>query len=272
MLKRRWVRACLGVFALFMVLLITDSLIAARTEHRISQEIYRDSHLANPPGVTVAAYPYVSAAFTHELQSVTVNAKDIDVPGFGLVSVHSSAQYITVSADDVFNGDIKDAPARKVFTRLQLDPVSVGSRMHVSDLLIQNKDDISPNGGWETEAIFEGTPQGFRKAATVEMQLRMREGNVHLDAIDVVKGPEDKGKDAKIVDGDDLDDSVRQEIMRAFSLDIPGDTLPFRGQPMRVYVAGGSVYVESERYYTRVSIEDLAPRSRPLSAEEQPGL
>lgn len=270
--QRTLIRIAIGLVVTFLILVLADSLVAARTERRISNTLYEGSNLATPPSVEVTGLPYTAAAFTHEIQTITVGARDVDVPGWGLTSVTSSAQYVTVSRDDVFTGNIHDAPARKVFYRIQLDGVSLGKKMNVSDLLIQNKDDISPRGGWESEAIFEGTPDGYSQSAAIEMQLRIRQGSVHISAIDVIKGPDSKGSGAKVVDGDKLSEDVRADLLKTFSMDIPSEDLPMRGKPVRVYVAGGGVFIESEQYYTSVSIEDLAPYSRPLSKEEKPGL
>lgn len=270
---RRAAKIALSLVVLLVVAFLADSLIAARTERRISSLLYEGSNLPNPPSVQVTGFPYVAAAVTHELPSLTVTATDVDIPGWGLVSVQSSAQYVTVSKDDVFTGQIDNAPARKVFTRLQLDGVTIGDRMKISDLLIQNRDDMSPRGGWETEAIFEGTPRGFTKPFTVEMRLRVRESQVLISPVRIIKGPEGKGKEGDtVVDGADLSPEVTKEILDTFALKLAPSALPLPGKPMRVYVAGGSVFIESEQYYTSINIQDLAPYTRPLPEDEEPGL
>ena len=154
-------RGAVALVLLLLVAAVVDNVIAARAEHKISEALYADSNLANPPKVQVAGFPYTASALSHELQAVTVAANDVDVPGFGLMSVHTSAQYVTVSAEDVFNGTIENAPARKVFTRLQLDGVLLGNRMDIDALQIQNLDDISPRGGWETRPFSRASPKGL---------------------------------------------------------------------------------------------------------------
>ncbi len=260
------------VLGIFLTAMLADALVAARAEHKISQHLYEDSNLPNPPKVMLAGFPYIAAAFTHELEATTVTANDVDVPGFGTVSVQSSAQYVTVTPREVFNGIFKDAPARKVFSRLQLDVVSLGKRMGIPDLGIQNKDDISPRGGWETEAIFTGTPRGYHAPAIIEMKLRIRQGDVFLVPVAVVEGPVSMAEGAKIKDANELDEDLKKDILSRFQLEIPAESLPFTGVPMRTYVSGGSFFIDSEKYYTRVSLEDLAPPTRPLREEEQPGL
>lgn len=270
--RRRGIISLLVLVGIFFVGVLADSLVAARVEHKISQQIYAESHLPNPPDVHLAGFPYLWAAISHEMQAVTVNAKDLNVPGFGLVTVYTSAQYLTVPPSEVFNGDIEDAPARKVFTRLQLDGVSIGNHMKIDDLHIQNLEDISPRGGWETEAIFEGTPAGYERPVSVEMSLRISNGDVFLTPTRVIKAPEDGSRTARIVDGDEISSDAQQEILSAMSLQLSSDELPLNRPPVRVYVSGGSVYVEAEQFYTTVSTTDLTPEVQPLPEDEKPGL
>lgn len=270
--KRVLSRIAIGLVIAFVLAVVADSFVAARTENKISQKLYEASNLPTPPAVEVAGFPYVGAVWSHELPSVTVTAQDVDVPGWGLMSVQSSAQYVTVTAGDVFDGNIENAPARKVFTRVQLDGVSIGHRMDIDDLMIQNLEDISPRGGWETEAVFEGTPKGFAQPVSVEMKLRVIEGKVLLSPEKIIKAPETaSSKDAR-VDGEKLSEETKKQINEAFQLSIGEESLPLKGSPIRVYVAGGGVFIESEQYYTSVSIEDLLPYTRPLTEEEEPGL
>mgnify|MGYP002759854944 CR=1 FL=1 len=270
-------RALCTLVILVIATAFTDSMVAGRTEHMYSRTLYENSNLANPPSVFVAGSPYTASAFTHEVQAITVNAKDVDVPGWGLMSVHKSAQYVTLPWQAVLGQSFTNAPAKKVFTRLQVDGVTIGGKMHVDDLLIQNRDDISPRGGWETESIFEGTPKGFSAPATVEMKLRVKEGDVYLTPTRVIRGPKTEDREGlwgsgTTVAGDKLDENTRKRIERAFTLKIPGERLPLKEKPKRVYVAGGSVFFESEQLYTTVSLQDLIPQGRRLAEEEKPGL
>ncbi|KAB1502998.1 DUF2993 domain-containing protein [Corynebacterium sp. 320] len=274
-LSRGWKRTLVALGTLIGIVLgatLVDALIAARVEHKISQNLYEQSNLPSPPDVHLAGYPYVWAAVSHELQAVTVNAKDLDVPGFGLVSVYTSAQYVTIPRAAVFSGDIQNAPARKMFTRLQLDGVSIGSRMGLNDLHIQNLEDISPRGGWETEAILQGSPKGYKRPVSVAVSLRIKAGDVYITPTRVIDGPDSTSATAKIVDGDDLSPDAQRAFREAFTLKLSGAELPLRKSPMRVYVSGGSIYVESEQFYTTVSLDDLTPHVEPLPEEERPGL
>ncbi len=240
---------------------IADALVAARVEHNISQTLFEGSNLPTPPDVHLAGYPYTWAAKSHELAAVSVTSRDITVPGIGMLSFHTSAQKITVPADVVYSGNIENAPAEKVFTRLQLDGVLIGNVNAIPDLQISNFEDISPRGGWETEATFRGTPEGFAKPITAHVSLRIREGDVYITPVDIELDAADSARPA-----------AQQAATEAMTWHIQGANLPLSRPPVRVYVSGGSVFVESEQYFTTVSIEDLLPRTRPLSEAESPSL
>jgi hypothetical protein len=269
------------VLALAGVAVVGDSLFAAKVEREISQRILHDSKLASPPAVQIGGMPVSASLWSHELTSVSVEARDVEVPGFARVSVTSSAEKVTLTRDEILSGDFEDAPARKVFTRLQLDPVALGGLMTggdngedgFSDLNVQGVEDISPSGGWETEAYFTATPDnvpGIDGPVDVGMRLRVWEGDVRLLPTEIrsVDGDSSRGDGKKNA----LDDATRERVMEAFTLELPGDSLPLGTKPGRVYVNGGALYIESEQNYTRVGISDLAPRSAPLATDEQAGL
>lgn len=270
---RRWPwKVAAGLLVAFLVLMLADALVAARTENKISRQVYEGSNLPKPPEVMLAGFPYVTQALTKELEAVTVTSKDVPVAGFGDVTVTSSAQYVSVNPSEIFNGDIENADARKVFHRLQLGVVPLGKLMGIPDLDVQNKDDISPRGGWETEAIFRGTPDGFRAPATVEMKVRIKRGDVYLRPVALLEGPVNRKDGADIRPAEELDQATTDAILKGFNLVIRQDSIPFPGTPMRVYVGGGSVYIEAEEYYTTVSLKDLTPPTRPLTEDQRPSL
>lgn len=267
--------------ALLGVAVVGDSLVAAKVERSISQRIWRESETATPPAVQVGGMPFLSSLWTHELRSVTVESRDIEIPGFTRLSVTSSAEEVTLSRSEIMSGDFSDAPARKVFTRLQLDAVSLGELLAdngdraggMGDLDIEGVENISPSGGWETEAFFTATPAGISGIdgpVRVEMRLRVWEGAVRLLPTRIVAVDKDSSRGDR--GSNPLDSTTRARVVDAFTLELPGADLPLRSNPGRVYVNGGALYIEAEQNYTRVSVTDLAPRSAPLDQDDRAGL
>ncbi|WP_238525945.1 DUF2993 domain-containing protein [Corynebacterium nuruki] len=254
-----------AVLGLTGVAVVADALVAARVERQISRHLYEDSKLATPPSVMVSGMPYIAAAWSHQLPSIHVEARDIDVPDFGRVTMSSTATKLTLTRDEVLSGDFTDAPAKQVFTRAQIDSVALGDKMGFDDLHLEAVENISPVGGWETEAYFTGTPRGEQDPWTVTMRLRVWEGDVLLRPTEIRKAP--GGRDPA-----SLDEAERQRIFDAFTYTFHGPDLPLRALPGRVYISGGALFVESEQNYIRVSISDLAPRSAPLGTDAEAGL
>lgn len=271
--RRRAVTVLLVVVAVLAATVgaavVADSLVAARVEKRISDRIFEEANLATPPHVQVTGTPYLAAVFTHEVPSIQVESTDVEIPGFGRVTVSSSATKITLGKDAVLSGDFTDAPAREVFTRVQMDTVELGERMGTDDLGLASQDNSSPTGGWETEGYLSGTPDGLSEEDSgryeVGVRLRVWQGDVYLSPTEITDTPHSTAPE-------DLDDELTEQVLDAFTLEMPGENLPFRSPPRRVYTAGGTLFIEAEQNYTRVSVADLAPSSGPLDEDEQAGL
>lgn len=253
-------------------LVVADSIIAGRTEATISNRIYQESNLVVPPDVILTGLPYTGAAIVGEIPSLTVNAQDVDMPGLGLMSVYTSAQYLEVDTDDVFNGTFDNVLTKKFFRRLQLDGVLLGTRTGITDLQIQNQDDISPLGGWETEAIFEGTVPGYSKAAVVAARLRLRNGEIRIIPDELVRGPNSRDTDAALTPGENIPDDITAELLHAFTINFANGELPLPDKATRIFVSGGSIFVETEVLNRRVSLTDFAPTARKPNKDQEPGL
>lgn len=103
------------------------------TESRISRELQHYSNLPVQPDVTAGGFPFLYEAERGKLSSLTVDAQDLDVPGFGLVTVHSSATNIEASTHDILHGRIEDAPVETVSTTLSLDGLALGERLGITE-------------------------------------------------------------------------------------------------------------------------------------------
>lgn len=254
-LARRIIAAVCG---LVLVVGVADAGIAANAERQLADSIRREANLPADPYVSLGGMAYTSSFFTGQWSSITVRARDLEVPGFGLVSVESSAVNVQVPPSSVWSGDFGEALAEQYFTRLQLDGLALGRQLDLTDLAIQNYEDISPAGGWETEAIFEATPPGWSAQATVMVKLRIENGDALFIPDHVITGP--AGPDStEVVPGEELSDDATADILDAFDLTLPSRDLPLRQVPTQIYVSGGSVFIVGDEMYPIVSPEDFLP-------------
>ncbi|WP_448852859.1 LmeA family phospholipid-binding protein [Corynebacterium sp. 335C] len=248
--------------AILLAAVGVDTGAAIHAERQLAEHLRGEAHLPADPYVSLGGLAYLSSLFTGQWSSVSVRARDLDVPGFGLVSVESGAVDVQVPRESVWTGRFEDAETDKFFGKLQLDGLALGRQMGFTDLVIQNLEDVSPVGGWETEAIFEATPEGWDGPATVSVKLRILEQNVHVIPIEVIEAPAYPDS-VDVMPGDELAPEQRDVLMRAFTLFLEGAQLPLEIPPTRIYVAGGSVFIEGEQVNTTVSPEDFLPDALP---------
>ncbi|MDO5730185.1 LmeA family phospholipid-binding protein [Corynebacterium sphenisci] len=237
-------RTIAALAAAALLLAAADTGLAAHAEHGFAGRLGEDVALPGEPWVGLGGAAYASSLVTGRWSSIKVRARDVAVPGLGLVTVESGAVNARVPASAVFTGDFERTATKKFFTSVQLDAVALGGLLGVDDLLIQNLEDISPAGGWETEAILRATPPGAAGPATVAVKLRIRDGVVLLLPYEVIDAPAGAAASA---------------TLDAFRLTLGPGRLPLGGRPTRIYVSGGSIHVESERLHTTVTPADFLP-------------
>ncbi|MDO4609841.1 DUF2993 domain-containing protein [Corynebacterium sp.] len=254
--------AALSAAAVLLVAACADTAAAIHAERRLADHLRREANLPADPYVSLGGLAYLSSLVTGQWSSVSVRARDLEVPGFGLVSVESGAVDVQIPPESVWTGDFANSETDKFFGKLQLDGLALGRKMGFTDLVIQNLEDVSPVGGWETEAIFEATPEGWTEPATVSVKLRIQRENVHITPIEVIEAP--PYPDAiRTVPGDELAPELREDLLNKFTLFLDGATLPLEFPPTRVYVTGGTILIEGEKVNTTVSPEDFLPDAQP---------
>lgn len=254
--------AAIALMVLAVCAWVGDSLVATRTESRISRELQHYSNLPVQPDVTAGGFPFLYEAERGKLSSLTVDAQDLDVPGFGLVTVHSSATNIEASTHDILHGRIEDAPVETVSTTLSLDGLALGERLGITDLTIRRLANTAPNGGQESDSVFSGSIGGLDKPATVAVRLRIKADVISMDAYEVLDGPASRDKDAPVVKGREIPEDIRDEIKKAFSLQLEGKYLPLRARPDFIYCEGGSIFLQASQQNVTINLSDLAPMAR----------
>ena len=68
----------------------------------------------------------------------------MEVPKLGMVNASTVLRDITVTPEQVMNGDIEGAPVSTYSRGISLDGVALGRLLGITDLSIANPDDISP--------------------------------------------------------------------------------------------------------------------------------
>lgn len=237
---------------------------ATHAEHALSTHIAETANLEMTPYVAIGGKAYLSSFVTGKWSSINARIRDVEVPGFGLVSLEYGAANVKVPASAVLTGDFPESPTKQYFTKLSLDGVSLGTKLGLTDLSIQALLDSSPAGGWETEALFTGTPQGWQEKATVSVKLRIVDSDVIITPMEIVSAPSSP-TDTTVHDQPALSDADAKHITDTFSLTLPDGEIPLGMPATRVYVSGGSVNIEAEQIQCTVSPANFMP---PTSEED----
>ena len=216
---------------------VADACVAMHTEHKVAQAVKANSRLDNTPDVFIGGTPYVWAAASKEIPYLEVKALDVEVPKLGMVNASTVLRDITVTPEQVMNGDIEGAPVSTYSRGISLDGVALGRLLGITDLSIANPDDISPSGGTSAEAELTGTLPGDAHKSTAKVTLRL-------------VGPEFR---MQVYDTDD------ERLQKAFSLNFDTRQLPLPAQATAVKMQGGTISFEVQRRNIKVQLAQLSP-------------
>ncbi|WP_284785595.1 LmeA family phospholipid-binding protein [Corynebacterium rhinophilum] len=216
---------------------VADACVAMHSEHKIAQEVKENSRLENSPQVYIGGTPYLLAAGSKEIPYLQVKALDVEVPKLGMVNASTVLRDITVTPEQVVNGDIEGAPVSTYSRGISLDGVALGRLLGITDLSIANPDDISPSGGVSAEAKLTGTLPGDKEKSTAMVTLRL-------------VGPEFR---MEVYGTDD------PRLKEAFSLNFDTRELPLPAQATMVRLQGGTIYFEVQRRNIKVQMAQLSP-------------
>lgn len=250
-----------ALVAAIAVIIGVDAGFASHAEKNLSDRIRSETNLEVTPSVAIGGMAYLSSLATGKWSSVSVRLRDIEVPGFGLVSIEYGAANVTVPSSAVLSGDFSEAPVKQYFTKVSLDGISLGRKLGFNDLVIQNFKDVSPAGGWETEALLEATLPEWSAPAQVSVKLRIMSGDIVITPMEVVSAPTTKSDTTPSTDPQ-LDENTASLIKGAFALRLTSDELPLGVTATRVFVSGGSITVEGEQIQCTVSPENFMPAER----------
>lgn len=229
-----------------------DSIMAARTEQAISQQVREQARLEITPDVSIQGFPYSLVHVTGEINELRVGISDVTVPIYGMVRTNTVLEDVAVTDEQLSTGRIDGSSAALISRNVGLDAVSLGALMYITDLDISNPYDISPAGGNASEVQLRGTPPGFEDPVAVVATLRLVGPNFELTPTELVDG----------------DPAREQDIFEAFRLEFNTNTLPMGAQASYVFVSGGTVFFQAQERNVTVHLSDLSPIVSPAVADE----
>ncbi|GFK19860.1 LmeA family phospholipid-binding protein [Corynebacterium glutamicum] len=227
---------------------IVDASIAAHAERNLSKAVAESADLENDPRVFLGSSIYSTAFFTGELDSVSIDMLDVEIPGVGMVNARTEVENVEVSRDQILSGDL-DGTTAETFTRtLRMDGVAIGAQLGITDLDISHPIDISPSGGIASEALLTGTPPDMEDPVSVLVTLRLVGSEFQMLPYELIDAPS----------GLTLDD-----VAPDFTWKIDTLQLPLADRAMAVYLSGGSVHFQSEARNVQLTTRELSPLAAP---------
>ncbi|BAU96921.1 hypothetical protein N24_2659 [Corynebacterium suranareeae] len=227
---------------------IVDSSIAAHAERNLSNAVAESADLDNSPRVFLGGSIYTTSLLTGELDSVSIDMLDVDIPGVGMVNARTEVKKVEVTREQVMSGDLNGANAETFTRSLRMDGVAIGAQLGITDLDISHPIDISPSGGLASEALLTGTPPGAKDPISVLVTLRLVGSEFQMLPYKLIDAPS----------GLTLDD-----VASAFTWKIDTLQLPLADRAMAVYLAGGSIHFQSEARNVQLTTRELSPLAAP---------
>lgn len=248
------IKTALALVVVVGLLWLTDSLVAARAESKMSAGAEATADLATSPNAYIGGFPFLQVFLTGKVPDASVDSLDIDVDGLGIVNARTQLYNIHVDPQDALNGDFIGAPAEMFERTISLDGVAFGQLLNMTDLDISNPYDISPGGGVASEALLTGTPPGFDEPVSALVTLRLEGPMFHMRVRELVDVPQGREDDAT----------------EAFTLTRDTRDLPLASQATSVSLSGGSIVFTTQRFNIIVQESDLSPLDTGESAFSQP--
>ena len=241
----RWLRRSAVVAAALAALWIGDSAIAMKLEAQLAREIEAATQATLSPAVYIGGLPVTAAARTGDIPLIEVSADNIPTADFGLVRLRGTLRNITMSPEDFFRGRISGAQVATVDQAIVIDGASLGQLLDIPDLELSHPEDISPRGGPSTQAVLRGTIPHSDEPVAVLADFRLRSGDFFLQPHTVIEAAPGLST---------------EEIIAAFSWEVPAEDLPFSAPATTARLLGGALSIESQWRHSTVDLASvLAP-------------
>ncbi|WP_232010935.1 LmeA family phospholipid-binding protein [Corynebacterium kutscheri] len=242
--SRRLIGVVLTLATIIGIFFVTDTVLATRSEQRMSQRILEFNHLTVTPSVYYAGFPFVWTLAKEEISTLTVGVSDISLQGFGSVRFSTVATKVTATKEQILAGDFDNTHAQLIAHNLGIDAVGLGQQLGVTDLLISNPYDISPSSPNASEVCLEATPQGFTHPVAVFATLRLVGPMLKISPYEVVANPNQISE---------------EKILDAFRWEYDTRALPLGKQASFVYLSGGTIFLQSQERNITLKNSDFAP-------------
>lgn len=268
-------RVIIGLLCLAGLAVVADFGVAAYSEYRVSRLLRESSDLSADPEVTfreAIGYPFVTQALDGRYKEIKVRARAVrpDIPGE--IMVEAKLTGVTLSAGDLFDGNVRKVPVDEVQAQIGFYPTELGRLFKIPDLQVfgppADKSDGSGGSGGtglttsgpiiltgtvsltpDTAPVLGTAERG--KPVSVLADLRLdADGQIQIVATDIYYGTE--ATPAAVVP-----EVNRELVLSKFTRTIDTRDLPFGVRPTKVEARGGQIVVEGVGKNVTIDLDRL---------------
>ncbi|GAB92842.1 LmeA family phospholipid-binding protein [Gordonia rhizosphera] len=270
----------LSVIVVTVVSLLTDTLLAMRTEHGLSRALLTSPRLVYDPEVTLGGFPFVTHARGGDFTGGVITARGVPVtcPPPDHCHAELGATLGPFTVDDGFDIEPTDDVATSsldVYTRL--DSVNLGRMLGIIDLTVNTPAPTGKAGAGgpgdgllrrTSGVLFTGTVAlppidtatrfppsasaypGPTMKVSVTVDLSVVDGRLHITATDFYRGPKEH------VDAD-VPADLRGYVLSHFTATLPPLPLPWDVPPTTAHSEGSDVLLAGSSGPTTVRPVDF---------------
>lgn len=219
-------------------------------EYRLARSVRETAHLGFDPFVAIIAFPLIPQAMRHHYRQLEIKATAVDRPVIGKATLEATMHSIDLTdASWLIRPDAK-LPVGKLESRIIIDSLHLGRYMGIRDLIVEAPPQETNNAtGGTTESgisgshglVFTGTPRAahFDKRVSVSVDLSMAgddKTTLVFTPTEVLTGPNTANQKVPA--------DKRDEVLAAFTGQLPDQKLPFAVAPTSQGARGSDVIIE----------------------------
>jgi len=238
------------VLALILGALGIDFGTAIFAEYHLARTVRTAANLNSDPSVAILGFPFIPQAANRHYKEIEIKATGVDHAVVGKASLEATMHSIDLADASWLIGPDATLPIGKLESRIIIDSTHVGRFMGIPDLLVEapSRETNDATGGTtesgisgHTGLVFTGTPTkaGYDKKVSVAVDLSVagpEQTTLTFTGTGVLTG-------AGTADQAVPDEKVRA-VLAAFSMDMPGQKLPFGVAPTSEGVRGSDIIIE----------------------------
>ncbi|MFW0785536.1 DUF2993 domain-containing protein [Gordonia sp. CPCC 206044] len=248
---------------------VADTVVAMRSEHRLSRSLVTADELPYDPEVTISGFPFIGHARTGDFAGATITARGVpvDCPPPGGCHAELGATLGSFSVPDGFRiqpRDVMHTSSVHAYTRL--DSVNLGRMLEIPDLTVNTPAPEGKAGGGgpgdgllsrESGVLLTGTVAlgpvpndtdlppsasrypGPKVRVSVSADLSVVDGRLRIVATDFYRGPEEHS-DAQVAD------ELRADVLSRFDVTLPALPMPWDITGSTAHSEGSDILIEGE--------------------------